>query len=117
MKLVVLALAALWMTLSPIGAIAQNDTDGQSLAQDVALPLLPADVLESSATRFPDILESLAREAAARGDQLAAEGAFDLVFNADGFDRVSGFWTGGVVNTELQQNLRPFGAQVYGGYR
>lgn len=80
-------------------------------------PLLPRHVLQSSATRFPDILESIARERAAAGDQLAADGAFDLVFNAEGYDRVTGFWTGGIAKTEARQNLRPFGAQVYGGYR
>ena len=89
-------------------------------AQDgvlVTTPLLPDEVLQSSATRFPDILESLARERAANGDRLAADGAFDLVFNADGFDRVTGFWTGAVLNTEVRQNLGAYGAQVYGGYR
>ena len=79
--------------------------------------LLPQHVLASSAARFPSILESLARDAATRGDRLAAEGAFDLVFKADGFDRVTGFWSGSVLNTELRQNLRSTGGQVYGGYR
>lgn len=79
--------------------------------------LLPEHVLESSATRFPDILEALARERAVSGDRLAADGAFDLVFKTNGFDRATGFWTGAVLNTEVRQNLRPFGAQVYGGYR
>ena len=89
----------------------------QSVSEPEQAPLLPEDVLASSAERFPDILASLAQERAARGDQLAAEGAFDLVFNADGYDRATGFWTGSVLNTELRQNLRPFGAQVFGGYR
>ena len=80
-------------------------------------PLLPAELLQSSATRFPDILESLARERAANGDRLAADGAFDLVFNASGYDRATGFWSGAVLNTEVRQNLRGNGGQVYGGYR
>lgn len=88
-----------------------------SLAQSANDALLPEHITESSARRFPEILASFARERAARGDQLAAEGAFDLVFDASGFDRVSGFWTGGVVNAQASQNLRQFGANVYGGYR
>ncbi len=80
-------------------------------------PLLPEHILRSSATRFPEILESIARERAASGDLLAADGAFDLVFKADGFDRATGFWTGAILNTELRQNLRSNGGQVYGGYR
>ena len=35
--------------------------------------LLPEHVLQNSATHFPDILESLARERAVRGDQIAAD--------------------------------------------
>ncbi|MEM9667631.1 MAG: TolC family protein [Pseudomonadota bacterium] len=119
MRPVILALIALVMTAAPTPLIAQPAEVDPLLQNEpeVVLPLLPDEVLESSATRFPDILESLAREAAARGDQIAAEGAFDLVFNADGFDRVTGFWTGSVLNTEVSQNLRPFNAQVFGGYR
>ncbi len=80
-------------------------------------PLLPGEVLANSATSFPDILVSFANEAAAEGDVQAAAGAFDLVFKADGFDRVTGFWTGAILNTEVRQNLRQFGATVFGGYR
>lgn len=79
--------------------------------------LLPQTVLASTALHFPKVLESLAERRAVKGDRIKAEGAFDLVFSADGFDRVNGFWTGGVVKTEIKKNLRPFGGAVYGGYR
>ncbi|MEO0883473.1 MAG: TolC family protein [Pseudomonadota bacterium] len=115
MRRLLLVLSVLLAAAQPIlMATAQTDSVEDAVA---VIPLFPEEVLESSATSFPDILESLAREAAARGDQLSAEGAFDLVFNADGFDRVTGFWTGAILNTEVRQNLRPLGAQVYGGYR
>ncbi|MEL7487612.1 MAG: TolC family protein [Pseudomonadota bacterium] len=80
-------------------------------------PLRIDAVLASSAEHFPAILKSLADRDAAAGRLVEANGAFDLVFSADGFDRVNGFWTGRVVNTEVRQNLRAFGASVYGGYR
>ena len=80
-------------------------------------PLLLEDVLSSSAAHFPTILQAFANRRAAQGDVVAADGAFDLVFSADGFDRVSGAWTGRIVNSEVRQNLRPLGASVYGGYR
>ena len=86
-------------------------------AQDEAAPLLPDQVLAASAQHFPLILESLAKRSAAEGRVVAADGAFDLVFSVDGYDRVSGFWTGGVVNTDVRRRLRPLGATVYGGYR
>lgn len=95
----------------------QSQLQGESEYRENRVALLPGDVLKNSAARFPDILEAIARARAARGDIQAAEGAFDLVFNAEGYDRVSGFWTGGILKTEARQNLRPFGATVYGGYR
>jgi len=58
------------------------------------------------ASRFPQILEALAMERAASGDIEAAQGGFDLVFNAEGYDRISGFWTGSIIKTEARQNLR-----------
>ena len=86
---------------------------------DVAPPgrLRVDEVLASSATHFPQILESLARRRAVAGDVLAADGAFDLVFGADGFDRVNGTFDGAIFNTDVRRNLRAFGGQVYGGYR
>lgn len=44
--------------------------------------LLPADLLRSSARTFPSILAAFEKEAAARSDQLTAEGAFDLMLDA-----------------------------------
>ncbi|MEO1137158.1 MAG: TolC family protein, partial [Pseudomonadota bacterium] len=80
-------------------------------------PLLLEEVLSSSAQHYPQILESLAKRRAASGKVLEADGAFDLVFEADAYDRVSGFWSGGVLNTQVRRPLRPLGAEVYGGYR
>jgi hypothetical protein len=65
---------------------------------DVALktgPLLPEEVLRSSALTFPAILEAFEREAAARSDQLVADGAFDLMLKGEYYDRLTGFYSGG----------------------
>ncbi|MDJ0513911.1 MAG: TolC family protein [Methyloceanibacter sp.] len=91
---------------------------GQTQARDNSTyPLYLHEVLSSSARYYPEILESFAKRRAAAGAALEAEGAFDLVFESDGFDRASGFWDGRYVSTGVRQNLRPLGAQVYGGYR
>lgn len=79
-------------------------------------PLLPGEVLRSSALTFPSILEAFEREAAARSDQLAADGAFDLMLRADAFDRITGFNDGGAVRAQATQPLQPYGAQIFGGY-
>jgi hypothetical protein len=69
-------------------------------------PLLPEAVLRSSALTFPSILEAFEREAAARSDQLAADGAFDLMLRADAFDRITGFNDGGAVRAPARRCTR-----------
>ncbi len=87
---------------------------------DVALksgPLLPEEVLRSSSLTFPSILEAFEREAAARSDQLAADGAFDLMLKGEYYDRLTGYYSGGYGKAEARQALRPYGAEVFGSYR
>lgn len=86
-------------------------------AQPARDPLLPDEVLAASIERFPQILEGLARLRAAEGATLSAEGAFDLVFDADARSRVTGFWDGSYLKTEARQAFRNYGATLYGGYR
>ena len=79
--------------------------------------LLPEAVLRSSALRFPSILESFEREAAARSDQLAADGAFDLMLEAEYYDRFTGTFSGGYAEVKATQPIAPYGAKVFGSYR
>ncbi|MEM1051388.1 MAG: TolC family protein [Pseudomonadota bacterium] len=80
-------------------------------------PLIPESVLRSSALTFPSILESFARAAAARSDQLAADGAFDLILEGEAYDRVTGTFSGGYAEVGARQPISAFGAQVFGTYR
>ncbi|MBB3777112.1 outer membrane protein TolC [Erythromicrobium ramosum] len=113
------AIGAALLALAPVGAAAQDIAPvGDPL--DVALttgPLLPDEVLRSSALTFPSILESFEREAAARSDQLSADGAFDLMLKGEYYDRLTGFYSGGFGKVEARQPLRPYGAEVFGSYR
>lgn len=79
--------------------------------------LTPEAVLRSSVLTFPSILESFQREAAARSDQLVADGAFDLIFEGEAYDRVTGTFSGGYAQLGARQPLAPMGAEVYGSYR
>lgn len=100
-------LALLFALIATLGvARAENDA-----------PLVAAEVLQSSEVHFPRILESLARRRAAEGDALEAQGAFDLVFEADGFSRVSGFYDGTVMQGLTRQRFRNMGGSVYAGYK
>jgi outer membrane protein TolC len=109
--------SALAMLAAPLAA---QDIEPVGIPIEEALttgPLLPSEVLRSSALTFPSILESFEREAAARADQLAADGAFDLMLNAEAYDRVTGTFSGGFAEFEARQPLAPMGAEVYGSYR
>jgi len=79
-------------------------------------PLLPDEVLSASGAHFPTILRALAERQAAAGRVTESLGAFDIVFAADGFDRVEGFYDGTSVVGKAIKPLRPLGAQIYGQY-
>jgi outer membrane protein TolC len=102
-------LVLLLLAQAPVTTLAQN-------APPMA-PLSLADVLDSSGTYFPKILEAMARRQVAANEQQAALGAFDLVFNANSYSRATGYYDGNVVGGKATQPLRPLGASVYGQYR
>lgn len=112
-------IAALMAGLGAAQASAQDiEPVGDPLEEALKTrPLLPDEVLRSSALTFPAILESFEREAAARSDQLAADGAFDLMLKGEAYDRITGFYSGGYGSIEARQPLAPMGAEVYGSYR
>lgn len=78
--------------------------------------LMPREVLAASGQHFPSILKALAQRRAAVGKVTEALGAFDLVFDVDGFDRVDGYYDGAVVGGKATKRLRPYGAKLYGAY-
>lgn len=80
-------------------------------------PLTLDEVLRSSATHAPQIVEALARVRQAEGRALAAEGAFDTVFDADAQSRVAGFYDGTYAEGRATRPLTSNGGQLYGGYR
>ncbi|MDY7098819.1 MAG: TolC family protein [Pseudomonadota bacterium] len=119
------AFAALGLLVTSIAlplatpAAAQNiEANEQPVAQALRDgPLLPDEVLRSSALTFPSILESFEREAAARSDQLAADGAFDLILNAEYYDRFTGTFSGGFAEGKATQPIAAYGGEVFGSYR
>jgi len=99
---VFLFLALLW----PAGALAQG-----------VGPLTLDEVLRSSATHAPQIVEAFARVRQAEGRSLAAEGAFDTVFDVDAQSRVAGYYDGTYAEGRATRPLTGNGGQLYGGYR
>ncbi|PAX09772.1 multidrug transporter [Sphingomonas lenta] len=80
-------------------------------------PLTLDEVLRASARTAPQIVEQLARVRQAEGRALAAEGAFDTVFDVDGRSRALGYYDGTVVDARAVRPLTNNGGQLYGGYR
>lgn len=113
------AVAPLALALGGAGAQAQDIAPvGEPI--DIALKqgsLMPQDVLRSTSLTFPAILEAFEREAATRGDQLSADGAFDLMLRGEVYDRLTGTFDGNFASAEARQPLRPFGAEVFASYR
>ncbi|MBT8147116.1 MAG: TolC family protein, partial [Gammaproteobacteria bacterium] len=85
-------------------------------AEESVEPLQVADVLTSAERHFPRILESLAARRAASGVALEAEGAFDLVFSADG-SQSAGYYHNSALQGSARQRLRNYGASVYADYQ
>ena len=99
-----------WAVLAVLGCMS-------ALGQNPPEPLTAAEVLASSEQHFPQILQRIAGQRAAESKVLQAEGAFDLVFSADGFSRLGGFYDGTAVKGMATQPLRPLGAELYTGYK
>lgn len=80
-------------------------------------PLALNEVLRSSATHAPQIVEALARVRQAEGRALSAEGAFDTVFDIDAQSRVAGYYDGTYAEGRTTRPLTGNGGQFYGAYR
>lgn len=90
---------------------------GTADGEEASRHLTAEHVLASAANHYPTILEALARRRGAEGRTLEADGAFDLVFAADGFSRVSGYYDGTVAKGSVRRNLGPLGTSIYGDYK
>ena len=82
-----------------------------------ARPLTLDEVLRSSATHAPAILEAITRERQADGRRLSAEGAFDLLFEGEAQSRALGYYDGTVIEGRATRPLTTNGGALYGGYR
>jgi len=89
----------------------------QVQAQPANGTLTAENVLASSARHYPSVLERIATRRGAEGELTRADGAFDLVFSADGFSRLTGFYDGSAIKGGVRQNLPTLGSSIYADYR
>lgn len=74
-------------------------------------------LLANSARQSPQIMEALAKMRAADAKRLTAEGAFDMIFSAEGGSRLVGYYGGTYADAKLTRPIENWGGQLYGGYR
>lgn len=82
-----------------------------------AQPLTLDEVLRSSARFAPQIVEAMAKERAAEGKALTADGAFDTVFDVDAQTRALGYYDGSRVEAKASRPFSDNGGGLYAGYR
>ncbi|MEM8981703.1 MAG: TolC family protein [Pseudomonadota bacterium] len=87
------------------------------LATARADELTLTEVRRSTQQHVPTILRALANLRVATGERQAAQGAFDLVFSGDSYNRLGGFWDGRAQTFKANKPISDFGASVYGQYR
>lgn len=115
-----IGLSALALTAGPLSAQTPAPGAAAPAAQATPVPgrtLALEEVLRSSATHAPAILEAMTRERAASGRRLSAEGAFDTVFDADAQSRLLGYYDGTVAEGKVSRPLATNGGGLYAGYR
>lgn len=82
-----------------------------------ATPLTAQDVLQSSIMHFPEIQASRARIEVARGKTQEARGAYDAQLEGSVKSRLDGYYDGDYNELKVVKPIRPFGMEVYTGYR
>ena len=99
-------------------ALVLSLTAARAQAQD---PLLPEEVAASTAEHYPEVVQALAERQGAAAGLLSARGAFDTVFSVDARSRVTGFYSGDVIEAKAERYLGGTGplagTRLYGGYR
>lgn len=88
---------------------------GPARTSDTALTV--GEVLDSSRDRAPQVLEALARQRAAQGRAVAAEGAFDTLFATEARGMAGGPYDGRFTEAKVSRPIADWGGNVYAGYR
>lgn len=88
-----------------------------ALPSFAAAPLSLDEVVESVGKHYPLLTAARQERTIAEGEMLSAEGAFDLKLKSSGKGNQYGFYKNRDVGAGLEQPLRSFGAEVFGGYK
>jgi len=113
-----------------LAGMAELPAEAEATETVMPLPAVPAtgspgpdgpvtldDVLASSARHAPAILEALAKVRVAEGRELAARGAFDIVFDAETYSYLTGYYEGQYASIRASRPLLNNGGQIEASYR
>lgn len=103
-------LLSAWLTFAASGVAFAAGTAGSDQ------PLMPGELLQSSAQHYPLIIKALAARRMAGGKALEADGAFDVVFDVEGFRR-TGYYEGMAIEGKAKRRFRSLGGNAYAGYK
>ena len=75
------------------------------------------DVVTSALTHYPEVGKALSNIQAAQQEVIAAEGRFDRYIDGSVDSRLNGYYDSKQATARIVQPLKPFNAEIYGGYR
>jgi outer membrane protein TolC len=87
------------------------------LASAAQAELRLQEVIESSYTHYPKIIEAQEKIIAQQGKLQKAQGAFDWEFNHKSGNRLRGYYDGAYAENTITRRLSDSATRLYGGYR
>lgn len=110
LRCVILAvILTLLLAISTLPQAAQEHAKSASISLE--------DVLTNTLAHHPTIIKAASYTKGARGEQLAASGAFDWELEQESFARSSGFYDGWLLDQRVSRRLPIANASVSAGYR
>ncbi|WP_374764694.1 TolC family protein [Yunchengibacter salinarum] len=99
-----------------VNDVARPDPLIRSSGRRADSPTALEDVLASLHRHAPVVAAALLRADSAAGRQLAAQGAFDTRVSGRAHGRMSGFYDGKVIESEISRRVAPMNATVFAQY-
>ncbi len=115
-RMVGLWLSSCCFAMSAAAAQPQAPLELIPVVTETSRPLDLDDVLARAAQHYPSIIQALRKRDQVSGKLTATRGAFDLVFEADSFAYLGGFYNGRTFASKVTQPLGAFGGEIYGAY-
>lgn len=81
------------------------------------MALTPQEVVQSSLTHYPQVIESLLEKEQALQEERGYRGAFDATIKTDVDARTQGYYDGDAYKTQIEKSFPALNSKLYGGFR